>query len=126
MMKPRGVKMTSGSGPLYGPQCTVYSTMSRSRSEPTIMNVGTSESASDISWLMSWAAERKPPSSEYLLFDASPPMTIAYTLSALTAKMTKMPTLTSATQYWTLYQSPMGMTTQARNAATTAMPGATT
>jgi len=41
--------MTSGSGPLYGPQCTVYSTMSRSRSDPTIMKVGTSDSPSDIS-----------------------------------------------------------------------------
>src|SRR5438876_11877 len=36
-------------------------------------------------------------------------MTIAYTLSALTAKTTRIPTLTSAIQYWTLYQSPIGI-----------------
>jgi len=61
-----------------------------------------------------------------LLFDAYPPMTIAYTLSALTAKMIRMPTLTSAIQYWTLYQSPIGITAQAMNAAATAMVGAIT
>src|SRR5438093_666344 len=42
MMKPTGVRMIRGIGPTYGPQCTVYSTMSRNRSEPTIMNGGTS------------------------------------------------------------------------------------
>src|SRR5690349_3810477 len=53
-------------------------------------------------------------------------MTMAYTLRALTANTSRMPTLTSAIQYWTLYQSPMGITAHARNAAATAMVGAIT
>ena len=41
MMKPSGVRRMRGMGPWYGPQLTVNAAMSRSRSEPTIMNVGT-------------------------------------------------------------------------------------
>ena len=37
-----------------------------------------------------------------------------------------MPTLTSAIQYWTLYQRPIGITDQARKAAATPIAGAMT
>src|SRR5216683_1125769 len=74
---------------------------------------------------MSWAAARIPPSSEYLLFEAYPPRTMAYTLSELKAKTSRTPMLMSAIQYVTLYQRPMGITAHDRNAAATAMQGAT-
>ena len=53
-------------------------------------------------------------------------MTIAYTLRELTAKTSRMPTLTSAIQYWALPHRPIGITAQARNAAPTAIVGAST
>src|SRR5487761_1362828 len=67
-----------------------------------------------------------PPNIEYLLLEAYPPMTIAYTLRELNAKISSTPTLTSAIQYWTLYQRPIGITAQERKAAATAIVGAIT
>src|SRR3981081_2551435 len=75
---------------------------------------------------MSCAADRKPPSNEYLLLDEYPPSMIAYTLGELKAKISRTPMLRSAIQYWTLYQRPIGMTVHERKAAATAMVGAMT
>src|SRR5207302_823183 len=50
------------------------------------------------STLISCAAERRPPSSEYFEFDEYPPSMIAYTFMALIAKMTRIPMFTLAIQ----------------------------
>src|SRR5207247_408321 len=50
-------------------------------------------------------------------------MTIAYTLRELTAKTSRMPTLTSAIQYCALSHRPIVITGLARNAAQTAVVG---
>src|SRR2546429_9382028 len=73
---------------------------------------------------MSWAAARRPPSSEYLLFDDQPPSRIEYAFIELTAKTSRMPMLRFAIQYVKPLLSPIGMTGQARKAATTMMAGA--
>src|ERR1700694_3852945 len=51
---------------------------------------------------------------------------MAYTLRELNAKTSRTPMLRSAIQYWTLYQRPIGITAHERNAAATAIVGATT
>src|SRR5438093_8675540 len=44
---------------------------------------------------MTWAADRKPPSNEYLLFEAQPPRMIPYAPIDVNARMYKIPTLMS-------------------------------
>src|SRR5262244_390080 len=126
MTKLRGARMTSGSGPLYGPQWTEKLAMSCSRSEPTIMKIGTRESPSDTSELISWAAARRPPRSEYLELDDQPPSRSAYAFIELTAKIRRTPMFRLAIQYEKPCQIPNGITAQARNAAVTMMAGAIT
>src|SRR5215831_12906619 len=75
---------------------------------------------------MSWAAARRPPSSEYLELDDQPPSRIAYAFIELTANTSRMPMLRLAIQYVKPLASPNGITDQARNAATTMIDGAST
>ena len=81
---------------------------------------------------MTWAADRKPPSNEYLLFEAQPPRMIPYAPIDVNARMYKIPTLMSLITNglnWTpntstVRSGPNGMTAKPINAGTRARRGA--
>src|ERR1700722_5832703 len=78
---------------------------------------------------MSWADERRPPSSEYLLLDANPPRNSEYTPSDVIPRMKSSPTLTWAISQWNSCPNqllvPQGITAYASNAAPPARLGPT-
>ncbi len=81
------------------------------------------------SYETSWAADRSPPSSEYLLFDAQPPRMIPYTPIEVIASRKSSPMFTSVTHSGvrTLpirISGPKGMTARAVSAGITARTGA--
>src|SRR5947199_10642835 len=77
---------------------------------------------------MTWAADRKPPSNEYLLFEAQPPRMIPYAPIDVNARIYKIPTLMSlitnglncTPNTSTVRSGPNGMTAKLINAGTRA------
>src|SRR3982751_4283278 len=64
--------------------------------EPQIISTPTIERPNGTSYDTICAAERRPPMSEYLLFDAQPPRMIPYTPVDVRARTSSSPTLTRA------------------------------
>src|SRR5918993_5013478 len=66
-------------------------------SEPVIISTPTIERPNGTSYETICAAERRPPISEYLLFDAQPPRMIPYTAVDVRARISSSPTFTRVT-----------------------------
>src|SRR5687768_9643963 len=66
-------------------------------SEPVIISTPTIDSPNGTSYETICAAERRPPMSEYLLFDAQPPRMIPYTAVDVRARISSSPTFTRVT-----------------------------
>src|SRR5215212_11540002 len=66
-------------------------------SEPQIISTPTIDSPNGTSYDTICAAERSPPISEYLLFDAQPPRMIPYTAVEVSARTRSNPTFTRVT-----------------------------
>jgi hypothetical protein len=87
---------------------------------PAIITGTRSSITAGISYDTIWAAERMPPKSAYLLFEAQPAMISPITDRLEIAATKKTPTLRSAP--WS--RPPQGITTRGRNAPTQTMIGA--
>src|SRR3954471_13044526 len=64
---------------------------------PQIISTPTIDSPNGTSYDTICAAERKPPISEYLLFEAQPPRMIPYTPVEVSARISSSPTLVCVT-----------------------------
>src|SRR5438874_3659365 len=99
MKKPRSCGNTNHRGRNgshdHVPSCRP--TMSVSDSELAISRTPASARPYDSSYEIICADERRPPSSEYLLFELQPASTMPYTLIEAMANTTRTATFTSAT-----------------------------
>src|ERR1700676_2009841 len=79
--------------------CCAPTICSRS-SEPARITTPISANDTAISYEISCADERSPPSNEYLLLEANPPRNSEYTPSDVIPRMKSSPTLTWAMSQW--------------------------
>src|ERR1017187_1880021 len=89
----------SGCSTMNHSPCCEPTIFSRS-SDPERITTPMSANDTAISYEMSCADERRPPSREYLLFDANPPSKSEYTPSDGIPRMKSSPTLTWAMSQW--------------------------
>src|SRR5690349_3585806 len=91
-----------------------YCTIFTRSSEPDSISTPTIDRPNGTSYDTICAAERRPPISEYLLFDAQPPRMIPYTAVEVRARISSSPTFTRAAM--NIGPGPNGMRQNTTNA----------